>query len=177
MTRTQLSLGITLWLVLLGFMFSIPLWSYSSDKPLSLEFLDDIHKDKAVVFFGFTSCGDVCPASMSVLRQLIKHKDNVSEDIFPAVIFVDIDSRSSEQQAQRYAQGFDKRFIGLYPDPQTLNTMKSQFGLNFTQRDDVIQHRGRTYILEKRAQQWVLVRTVNPEGLSLQWLEQELFNT
>lgn len=177
MSRIHLSFGIALWLILLGFIFSVPLWSYSSQKAISANFLSTIEQDKAVVFFGFTACGDVCPASMSLLRQLIKHKDTMSNAAMPAVVFIDIDANSDAQQAANYAKGFDIRFIGIHPDKQTLIHLKSQFGLNFTQKDNDIQHMGRTYILEKDAQQWFLVKTVNPQGLSQQWLEEALFET
>lgn len=177
MTKIKLSLGVSLWLALLFFMFSIPLWSYSSEKPVSFAFLDDLRQDKAVVFFGFTRCGDVCPASMAVLRQLIKHRNILDDTALPAVIFIDIDRHSSTEQAQTYAKAFDPRFIGINPDDDTLAIIKSQFGLNFVQDGEDIRHRGRTYILEKKSQTWLLVKTINPQSLDKNWLEQELFNT
>lgn len=170
----RLAGGLALISALLTIIFTLPFWTFSTERAVSLAFLDNITQEKAVVFFGFTHCGDVCPISMAVLTKLFKNTKEQHQAQLPAVVFVDIDRNSNQLSAERFAKNFHKQFIGIYPDDETLAAMKVQFGLNISQSGDVIQHRGRTYLLEKKSDKWQLTKAVNPQNLSKKWLEAQL---
>ncbi|WP_088332479.1 SCO family protein [Lacimicrobium sp. SS2-24] len=158
---------------LLAVVFLLPGFSISSTRPVETDFLRQTSADKALVFFGFTGCGDVCPASMTILRQVLNHWQ-VAESR-PAVFFIDIDQRSSAQRAQAYASQFHQDFIGVHANEPILRSLSADFNLNIQQRDDQILHRGRTYLLQKKQQQWYLTKTYNPTTFDHQTLIQELF--
>ena len=160
--------------MLLGVIFAIPFSSLETQKTLSVDVFETIEQDRAIVFFGFTGCGDVCPASLTILRRWRAAADESHSDDLPAIVFIDIDNNSSAAKADDYAKSFDERFIGLHADAQTLPVLMDDFGLNVLQSGEDIQHQGRTYIIEKRAQQWALTTAVNPQGLTEKWLQQEL---
>ncbi|BDX04758.1 SCO family protein [Planctobacterium marinum] len=172
--KPKLLLGFGLWFMLLGIIFVIPLASLDTNKPLTVDVFSALQQDRAIVFFGFTSCGDVCPASLIILRRWRTAADESLSDDLPAIVFIDIDKNSSAADADQYAKSFDERFIGLHADAHTLSQLSADFGLNLTQSGDNIQHQGRTYIIEKRAQRWTLTTAVNPQGLTEEWLQQEL---
>jgi len=162
-----------LWLVLIAVTFSIPFWPYKTARAVELPFLNDISQSRAIVFFGFPNCTDVCPVSLSVLKAFLRNHHKSQPESQPAVVFVDIDENSSPLLAQQYASSYHSQFLGIHPDKAALAALKAQFGLNIRQTGSAIRHQGRTYFLEKRAQQWHLVETVNPTGLTNSWLQQK----
>ncbi|SUX28532.1 SCO family protein [Chromobacterium vaccinii] len=74
--------------------------------------LDEFRGKVVALFFGYTSCPDVCPTTMleyaSVMKQLGADGDKVQ------VMFVSVDpERDTPQVLAGYVPHFDKRFIGL----------------------------------------------------------------
>jgi len=158
---------------LLAFIFYIPLFALDSSKPVEAAFLHDSGSDKALVFFGFSHCADVCPTSLAVLRTLIQDKDELSK--WPQVAFIDIDANSNQLNAQNYAQMFHSSFIGYHASETALSRLRADFGLNIRQRDDQIIHQGRTYLLNRKQAQWYIVKTYNPGTFDAHTLAAELY--
>ena len=71
-------------------------------------------KGKAVVlFFGFTQCPDVCPTTMSKLREVMNTLGDDANRV--QVLFVTLDpERDTPTLLAQYVPGFDSRFLGLY---------------------------------------------------------------
>lgn len=63
----------------------------------------DLRGVRTLLYFGFTSCPDVCPAALSVLK--------VAQSQLPGVkvVFVTIDPKDSPEQLAAYAQRFGMR--------------------------------------------------------------------
>ncbi|AWL12481.1 Putative copper-binding protein [Saliniradius amylolyticus] len=167
-------LGLTVLAVLVGIIFSIPLLPMQSQNAVSHEMLNDIDRRHAIVFFGFTGCKDVCPTSLAVLRKVLALQKTKPDTPTPAVIFVDIDANSNQRLAERYAKQFDERFIGYHANEQELAKLSQLFGLNISQKGEQINHRGRTYLLEKRNGRWWVDYAINPQGLTADGLINEL---
>ena len=64
------------------------------------------------MFFGYTHCPDVCPTTMSDLRQTMKLLGKDADQVQVLFITVDPDRDTQEVLAQ-FVPSFDKRFIGL----------------------------------------------------------------
>jgi protein SCO1/2 len=111
-----------------------------ADQPLNDFSLDD-HNGNVVslekfigqwsfVFFGYTNCPDVCPATLSQLvmvNKKLKQKPSVSK--MAQFFFVSVDpSRDSKQHLKRYVQYFDTDFIGLTGNLETIKKFENQFG-------------------------------------------------
>lgn len=174
-TRKESKLkGLFLWLILLIFIFSVPFIPLVLDKELNVGFLEQQGNDNALVFFGFTGCKNVCPLTMAKLRQLLDSQQNSA--LWPQVLFVDIDENSTTEQAAKFAQQFHPAFAGLHIESEQLKKMSAMFGLNIKQQKDQIVHMGKTYLLQRKAQQWRLVKVYNANSFSVKTLQKELFN-
>lgn len=70
-----------------------------------------------LVFFGFTSCPDICPLTMAELRQFYAGLD-FSQDVKPQVFLVTVDpGRDSPESMAAYLANYNEEFIGLSGDP------------------------------------------------------------
>jgi len=88
-------------------------------KPLSLtdhtgklRSMSDFKGKVVVMFFGYTHCPDVCPTTMSDLKQTMKLLADKANDV--QVLFVTVDpERDTQEVLAQFVPGFDARFIGL----------------------------------------------------------------
>lgn len=81
----------------------------------------------ALVFFGFTSCPNVCPAAMFTMRQLARSFEDSGQEP-PAVLFVSIDGeRDSPDVLKKYLAGYSPSFIGLTGDPKAVRRIAAGF--------------------------------------------------
>ena len=73
-------------------------------------------KGKAVVlFFGYTRCPDVCPATLSEAALALKALDKDAERV--QVLFVTLDpERDTREVLAQYVPAFNPAFLGLYGD-------------------------------------------------------------
>ena len=86
------------------------------------------------VFFGFVSCPDVCPTSMSVLgtvdRQLQASNPELAEQFQGILVSVDPERDSIESLA-RYATAFSPRFLGVTGPREDLVGLTTQVNVAF----------------------------------------------
>src|SRR5689334_6907046 len=77
-------------------------------KPRSLE---DFKGKVVAVFFGYVQCPDVCPTTMTMLREV---KDELGADSAKLqVVFVTVDpERDTQEVLSAYVPGFDPSFVG-----------------------------------------------------------------
>jgi len=172
MTKTKLLWGLFLWALLIAVIFIVPLTPLITNKTVEAPFLLPTGPDQAIVFFGYSACGDICPTTMMMLSNTLN--SNVPNKKWPTVIFVDIDNTSNAQQAANYAQQFNQHFTGYFPLAKELTKLTKYFGLNFQQTGSLITHRGRTYLLQRRDGIWHLKKAYNPQGFTAALLENEL---
>ena len=86
------------------------------------------------VFFGYTSCPDVCPMTLrtlDVVQTHLRSADGVSpEDV--QIIFVSVDpERDTTQKLDTYVSFFDEKFIGATGSKQELDAFTGQFGAGY----------------------------------------------
>ena len=83
------------------------------------------------VFFGFTSCPDVCPTTLATLARWLEGLDE-AEAAALKVVFVSIDPRRDTPEAiGAYIAHFDPRIIGLTGDPDALRALAAELGADF----------------------------------------------
>src|SRR5512137_749852 len=79
-------------------------------KPFGPRFLED---HWTLVFFGFTHCPDVCPTTLTVLKQVQKLLGTLPEAQQPRVMLVSVDpERDTPERLRDYVQFFDRSFMG-----------------------------------------------------------------
>lgn len=71
-----------------------------------------------LIYFGFTTCPDVCPASLSVLSASLDALGGKASELQPLFITVDAERDTPEQLRQHLS--FDDRILGLTGDEAAL---------------------------------------------------------
>lgn len=88
-------------------------------KPFQLS----AHQGKvAIVFFGYTYCPDVCPFTLSKMKQLYAKLGERAQDV--EVVFVTVDpERDSVEKLASYVPSFDRRFYGVHMKLDDVNAL------------------------------------------------------
>ena len=91
--------------------------------------LSDLRGKIVLLFFGYTSCPDVCPTTMAELKTAIDKIGPKNADMV-AVVFVTVDpERDTPQRVQQYVDHFNKDFIGLSGPESALSKIWSDYGV------------------------------------------------
>ncbi|HEY9089653.1 MAG TPA: SCO family protein [Anaerolineaceae bacterium] len=116
------------------------------NQPVSLE---DLRGKVVLLFFGYTSCPDVCPTTLYEMRAML---DALGSRAAQAqVVFVSVDpEKDTPQRMQAYLANIDseERFLGLTGDLDTLNEIAAQYGIFFQKR--IISETG-AYLIDHTA--------------------------
>ncbi len=131
----------------------------SKDGPVSLS---DFRGKYVLLYFGYTFCPDICPATMATLSQAINQLGKGAERV--QVIMVSVDpERDTPEKIGEYVAHFHPSFIGLSGDPQEIARVASLYGI-FYQKEEGTEATG--YLVTHTAS----VRVIDPEGrLKLIW--------
>ncbi|MFO7277760.1 MAG: SCO family protein [Pseudomonadota bacterium] len=79
-----------------------------------------------LVFFGFTHCPDVCPATLAKLAQ-VKQAASMPQ---LRVLLVSVDpERDTPEALAAYVRAFDREFTGVTGDPQAVAQLTRSFGV------------------------------------------------
>jgi protein SCO1/2 len=82
-----------------------------------------------LLFFGYTSCPDVCPTTLAELNQALKDLGESGAGQVQ-VLFVTVDpERDTPERVQDYADNFNKSFIGLGGSQTELEKVWSDYGV------------------------------------------------
>jgi protein SCO1 len=77
--------------------------------------LADFRGKAVVVFFGYTQCPDVCPATLATLAESMKRLGADADRV--QVLFITVDpERDTAALLAQYVPAFDPRFLGLRGD-------------------------------------------------------------
>lgn len=116
------------------------------NQPVSLE---DLRGKVVLLFFGYTSCPDVCPTTLYEMRAMLDALGNRAAQA--QVVFVSVDpEKDTPQRMQAYLANIDseERFLGLTGDLDTLNEIAAQYGIFFQKR--IISETG-AYLIDHTA--------------------------
>ena len=81
----------------------------------------------SLLFFGFTNCPDVCPTTLSVLKQARRRLGDAAP---PQVVFVSVGpERDDPATLKRYVDYFDPAIVGVTGAPEALDTLTRQLGI------------------------------------------------
>lgn len=82
-----------------------------------------------LLFFGYTSCPDVCPTTLAELNQALGSlKSDDAKRV--QVVFVTVDpERDTPERAQEYVNHFNPTFIGLSGTEDELSTVWQNYGV------------------------------------------------
>ncbi|TYP64253.1 SCO family protein [Stutzerimonas stutzeri] len=100
-----------------------------------------------LLFFGYTFCPDICPATLAELRQLrTKLPEDARQRMQPILVSVDPE-RDTPEQLKKYLEYFGAEFIGLTGSLDDIQTLANAAGVPFipadTSKDDyTVDHGG-----------------------------------
>jgi protein SCO1 len=81
-----------------------------------------------VVFFGFTYCPDICPATLHVLASVRRALDDLPQGDRPDVMMISVDpERDSPQRLAEYIPFFHPDFLGLHVPAEHLPELARAF--------------------------------------------------
>ena len=114
------------------------------------------------IFFGFTSCPDICPTTMHRLSTILNKIDTNASKV--KVLFISVDpKRDSLDRLKSYTANFGNAFIGLRGDDGEIKNMAKRYhialghgGLD-AQGEGEIFHSGVVLVFDKKAKARLLV--------------------
>ena len=79
-----------------------------------------------ILFFGYTSCPDICPTALAKFTQLLQQTGITLDTV--QVIFISLDpARDSPERLCEYTRWFHPSFIGLTGNSATINEIAAKF--------------------------------------------------
>ena len=127
----------------------------------------DFHGYFTLVFFGFTTCPDVCPTALQSVATVLQLLGNESANIRPLFVTVDPE-RDTPERLAKYTQGFDKSIVGLTGTPEQLRLMQTAFNIVAEKRPDpsggqhyFMDHTAAIFLVDKEG----AIRLIYPYGM------------
>jgi protein SCO1/2 len=89
--------------------------------------------------FGYTSCADVCPATLSSMHEIYRHLGNDASAVDAFYVSIDPE-RDRPERFRAFLEHFDARIEGLRLEPPALTEMLSAYGITAVKRPPTLQH-------------------------------------
>jgi protein SCO1 len=118
-------------------------------QPLQVDQL----KDKwSLLFFGYTFCPDICPATLAQLRQLQGMLPAESKDKLRVVLVTVDPHRDTPEQLKKYLGFFDPAFLGLTGSQEDLQKLAAAVSIPYipadtSQENYTVDHSGNLVII------------------------------
>ncbi len=94
-----------------------------------------------LVYFGFTTCPDVCPTELGWMARVMRQLGPLATQVQP--VFVTIDpERDTPARLADYAAVFDPRLLALRGSPEQTKAAADAFGVIFRRQTPVSQQPG-----------------------------------
>jgi protein SCO1/2 len=115
--------------------------------------LSDQKEKIVLLFFGYTSCPDICPTTLAEMKQVMDVLGDKSKSV--QVVFVSVDpERDTPEKIQKYVEHFNPNFIGLSGSSAELENIWKKYGI-FREKVEsdsafgyIINHTARTYLID-----------------------------
>jgi protein SCO1/2 len=106
-----------------------------------------------LIFFGYTSCPDVCPTTLAELNLVMGDLGNKAESV--EVVFVSVDpERDTPEKIQAYVEQFNPGFVGLSGSVEELQSIWTNYGVYREKAETdsalgyIVNHTARTYLID-----------------------------
>lgn len=91
--------------------------------------LSEMRGNTVLLFFGYTSCPDVCPTTMAELKQALE-KLGEEDAKHVRILFVTVDpARDTSERVQEYVDHFNPDFVGLSGTESELAEVWKDYGV------------------------------------------------
>jgi len=137
--------------------------------------LGDFKGKVVVVFFGYTQCPDVCPATMAELAEVKRALGKDGERIQGVFVTVDPE-RDTPAVLKSYMAGFDPSFVALRGTPEQTQAAAKEFKVFYAKvpgKDEAsytMDHTAGSYVLDASGR----IRLFEKYGIGPQALAEDL---
>jgi protein SCO1/2 len=100
-------------------------------QPVSLS---DFGDKVVVLYFGYTFCPDVCPTTLTDMKQVMQLLGNKADDVQFIMVSVDPE-RDTPDKLGEYVAYFDPRFVGLTGTPEEVLAAATPYGVIFEKHE------------------------------------------
>ena len=136
--------------------------------------VDQLKDQWSLLFFGYTFCPDICPATLAQLRQL---QGQLPPETLAKlrIVLVTVDpNRDTPEQLKKYLDYFDAGFIGLTGEQATLQKLANGVSIPYIPADTskenyTVDHSGNLVIIGPDGKQRGFIRApINNSKLAAQ---------
>lgn len=111
--------------------------------------LEQLRNKWTFLFFGYTSCPDVCPTTLSEMSSLNNSLSSRASKDKTQFVFVSVDpDRDTPDHLKNFIAYFNKDFIAATGTIEQLNTLTQQIGIKHRR----IKEQGEDYLVEHSAE-------------------------
>lgn len=116
--------------------------------------IEDYRGKVVLIFFGYTSCPDVCPSTLSDMKRVVDILDQKADRI--QIVFVTVDpERDNHEKLKSYLSLFNQKFLGLTGSINELEKVWGDYGV-FREVDNtsetaagyLVNHSSRLYLID-----------------------------
>jgi protein SCO1/2 len=107
-----------------------------------------------LLYFGYTSCPDVCPATLANYRQIHEQLSDRANQVKFVMITVDPE-RDTPEKVARYVTAFNPAFVGLSGSMEELKSIWDAYGI-FVEKEDsgsavgyLVSHTSRIFVIDQ----------------------------
>ena len=115
--------------------------------------LADFRGKAVVLFFGYTSCPDVCPTALAKFAEVMKVLGPQADQV--QVLFVTLDpERDTRERLKDFVPWFHPAFLGLYGDRIQTDAVVKEFRVHSARKDVgggmgyVLDHSAGSYVFD-----------------------------
>lgn len=114
--------------------------------------LNDQRGKLVLLFFGYTSCPDVCPTTLAELNQALQGIGEKADSVQVILVSVDPD-RDTPDRIQQYVERFNPSFIGLSGSTEKLTPIWDDYGIFRetveSEAGTIINHTARVILIDQ----------------------------
>ncbi|MCI0454941.1 MAG: SCO family protein [Candidatus Dadabacteria bacterium] len=98
-------------------------------------FLYQFRGKVTLIVWGYTHCPDICPLTLSMLRDVMKELGELSDKV--QVLYITVDPvRDTPERLKGYVPHFYERFIGLTGTPKEIEKVAKDYNVFFINHGD-----------------------------------------
>lgn len=125
----------------------------------------DFQGHLTLLYFGYTSCPDVCPETLAKLRAALHRLPN-GEGADARVLFVTVDpKRDTPAHLRKYTAHFGPQFIGLRASPEQLTALTKRYRVTYgygkpdADGNYEVSHSSAVFVFDPRGDARLIIRS------------------
>ena len=121
-----------------------------SGRPFTLS---DQEGKVVLIFFGYTSCPDVCPTTMADFKRITEILGEKASEVVFVMVTADPE-RDTPERMGAYVNAFHPGFVGLSGTPEELALVYADYGV-FVEKEETdnanyeVSHTARVYVIDR----------------------------